>query len=128
MTVSDELVKAKDIITHVLETQPETRDDDTLLLVRCWKHQGVSMPGHFEDEVREKGLKPESVRRIRQMLQAASKYRGIKWSKRERMAEAEKIREWAKGGNGHADEDEKKRETVQGSQGAEGFAGNAPAG
>ena len=88
------LIKCKNVVEEVLRDVPESRDDDMLLLLMCWKMQGILIPQPLVEDIHTFGLKPESIRRTRQYFQAQGEYKGTK--REARKAHAEPVKEWIK--------------------------------
>lgn len=90
-------ISCKKLVEEVLSEIPETRDDDTLLLLHCWKRQGINIT--INDDVLAKLKKCfsfESVRRRRQKFQEDGLYLGE--NKQGRYDEAKKFAREFRGG------------------------------
>ena len=65
MTVKRELETMKELVTHILKTQPKTRNSDTVLYIECCKYMGATT---LED-LESLGLNIITVHKIRQVIQ-----------------------------------------------------------
>lgn len=64
-SVTNELNTIRDLILHILEEYPETRDSDTLLYIKCCELLGVK---NLED-IKKINLNIISVHKVRQKIQ-----------------------------------------------------------
>ncbi|HHY29006.1 MAG TPA: hypothetical protein GX523_20110 [Desulfitobacterium dehalogenans] len=64
-TVSNELKTIKDLVCHVLNKYPNTRNSDTRLYVQCCKELGAT---NLED-INKIGLSIVSIHKLRQVVQ-----------------------------------------------------------
>jgi hypothetical protein len=72
----------------LLTSNPDTRDDDKLLLIEIWSKESKSLDkaGFFKELLQGYISHPESIRRIRQKLQEKHPtLRGEKWDVRHNM-------------------------------------------
>lgn len=60
----------KDIVRKILEIDPDSREDDKVLMWGVWQFQGITeeLHMHAEDFIKS-AIDPESIRRARQKLQ-----------------------------------------------------------
>lgn len=65
MTITRELNTVKDLVSHILETKPHTRNSDTQLYIEACKHMGAKT---IED-MEKMNLSIISVHKIRQVIQ-----------------------------------------------------------
>ena len=84
------IVSQKDLITNLLLTQPELRDDDYKLIATIWEYEAVgsdimTAADFLNDFGKGKYTNPESIRRCRAKLQEEMpELRGEKYLKRHR--------------------------------------------
>ena len=65
MSIETEFKKIIDLITHILERHPETRDSDTLLYIKCCEYLGANTI----DDLKKLNLNLISVHKTRQHVQ-----------------------------------------------------------
>ena len=65
MSIETEFKKIKDLIIHILEQYPETRDSDTLLYIKCCEYLGA----RSFDDIKKLNLNIISIHKLRQQLQ-----------------------------------------------------------
>ena len=80
-----EIKTIEETVYDLLKDYPETRDDDNLLLVKVWRIYGLEISPELEEKILTCGVKPESIRRSRQFIQASGKFEGTK--RKERLQE-----------------------------------------
>jgi hypothetical protein len=80
-----EIKTIEETVYDLLKDYPETRDDDNLLLVKVWRLYGLEISPELENQIITCGVKPESIRRSRQFIQASGKFEGTK--RKERLIE-----------------------------------------
>lgn len=90
----NDMRRAKNIVKSVLESYPDTRDDDIELLFKCWEEQEIYLSAAIQEEIHIKGLRPESVRRMRQRLQEAGEFLGTK--RLAKLGEADRVKDFIK--------------------------------
>ena len=88
----------KDQVEDILRTYPQARNDDRLLVLLYWKHQGVNLDIPYD--IIDSLVSPESIRRVRQKLQnedgifPPTNFEII----RKRGLREQQVRNWALGG------------------------------
>ena len=69
MSVVKELDSLKDLVSHILEQYPETRDSDTLLYIKACEHLGA----RSFDDIKKLNLNIISIHKLRQQIQNKDK-------------------------------------------------------
>lgn len=63
----------KETVENVLQKQPETRDNDRLLIMKVWEEQGLVLTPE-QKHIFKNIASPETIRRTRQLLQESGEY------------------------------------------------------
>jgi len=73
----------KDLVWSVLKENPNTRDDDKILIMEVWKAQGLKLS---DDQLAMffKVAFPETITRLRREIQESGLFRGSKFSQAKR--------------------------------------------
>jgi predicted solute-binding protein len=82
------------LVKKFLGEDLRTRDDDTYLLFKVWKHQGFEIPEPLATKIINNAVPPESVRRVRQKLQEGGEYQGK--ARQQRLFEEQEVKQWAR--------------------------------
>lgn len=93
------LLVVKDVVEKLLREQPETRDNDNLLILKVWAEQNPKLRegdssfwGFAKDFIDGKYAPAESIRRSRQKLQELNvELQGKSYKKRQK--EQDKVKE-----------------------------------
>lgn len=65
MNIKNEFKYMKDLVLHILDQYPETRDNDTLLYLKCCEHLGAQTL----DDLKKLNLNIITVHKSRQVIQ-----------------------------------------------------------
>lgn len=86
------------LVEGVLKTDLQTRNSDLYLLVKVWEKQGYWIPDSLRKAIiGNEAANPESVRRVRQKLQAEGHYQADPLVKQARAVMQEQVTEQVKG-------------------------------
>jgi hypothetical protein len=89
----EDFKKIENLVEKILREEPRARDDDAYLIFRVWDYQGFPVPEDVRNKIISFACSSESVRRVRQKIQEAGKYRGPSY--RMRQEESGNVRRWA---------------------------------
>ena len=91
MSITEEFTTVKDLVTHVLETNPHARNSDTYLYQECCKKLGAKTI----DDISKIDLNMITVHKARQVIQnKEGKYLPDESVRSVRSARAEEIRDY----------------------------------
>ena len=79
-------------IESILAREPETRDNDMLLMIRVWEQAGFRFPSDLREAFISGHLtSPESIRRSRQKIQETGRYEATDRTKQGRVAKQQQV-------------------------------------
>lgn len=76
-TIYEQIRKIAPLVAHILKREFKTRDDDNILYIEVWKHQGMTEKDSIKNFkyklIMGKYYSPESIARCRRRLQEKNK-------------------------------------------------------
>ena len=60
----------RELVKHICTENPQSANNDKLLVLNFWQHQGIDIPLDVREEILTKGKEPEFITRARRLLEA----------------------------------------------------------